>query len=99
MPNKSKHKHYRREQRPQTTVPLSSQQAETPKAPDSSTATVSPIRPISRPKTSAPVQSLAAVGASRYPYLTSEIKWIGIFAGIIVVLIIIIAILVPRLIS
>jgi hypothetical protein len=62
-------------------------------------AAPTPVRPAARPKTAAQTQSLAAIGVARYPFLTSEMKWIGIFAGVIVVLIIIAAIVVPRLVS
>jgi len=96
MPHKSKHKHYRTEPK----LPAAPVTGQTP-APgvQMSKAPAAPVRPAARPKTGAPAQSLAAIGATRYPFLTSEMKWIGIFAGIIVVLIVILAIVVPRLVS
>jgi hypothetical protein len=52
-----------------------------------------------KPKSSAPVQSIAAVGATRYPYMISELKWIGIFTGTIIFILIVVALVLPRFIS
>jgi len=98
MPHKPKHRQlHRREKKhhvaPPVALPQTLETGASQAVPPTFKATVA------KPKTGAPVQSIAAIGAARYPYMTSEIKWIGIFAGIVVVILIILALVLPRFIS
>ncbi len=97
MPHKSKFKqqHKKEKRKNVESHPSQIQKNETGGQQTVSAIKVSPVKP----KPAAPVQSIAVVGATRYPYMTSEIKWIGIFTGIIIVVLIVLAIVVPRFIS
>jgi hypothetical protein len=97
MPHKAKFKQqHRKDKKKYADHQLS--QGQTHEA--SSPATISSIKSTYvKPKSSTPVQSIAAVGVTRYPYMISELKWIGIFTGIIIFILIIIALVLPRFIS
>jgi hypothetical protein len=90
MPHKSKHKQqFRKQQTATATMPVTET---TGAAPEVSPAVKAAVI---KPRPGATAQSLAAINASRYPFLTSEVKWIGILAGIVVVILIILKIILP----
>ena len=97
MPNKAKFKQqHRKVKKKYTDNQLSKSQTQEA----GSQATISPVKSTYlKPKSSDPIQSIAAVGVTRYPYMTSEVKWIGIFTGIIIIILIILALVLPRFIS
>ena len=99
MPRKAKHKQLprRKEKKRQEHPSVVSQRQQLPEAPASSKEETRPGT--AKPKVRIPVQSIAATGISRYPYMTSEIKWIGILAGIMVAILIILAFILSRFIS
>ena len=90
MPHKSKHK---QQFRKQPAAPAAMPITDTAGAPPAVTPAVKAA--VIKPKTGATAQSLAAIGPSRYPFLNSEMKWIGIFAGIVVVVLIILKVILP----
>jgi membrane protein insertase Oxa1/YidC/SpoIIIJ len=97
MPHKTKFKQQHRKDKKKYTDHQMSQ-GQTQEA--GSQATISPVKSTYvKPKSNAPVQSIAAVGATRYPYMISEVKWISIFTGIIIIILIALALVLPRFIS
>ncbi len=91
MPGKSrhgkgKHPHHSKKSkaiRRQTTMP--SQQQATAVAPE-------PTAPVKAPPAPKAAAASAAVTAPRYPYVVGELKRIGILAGIIIVVLIVLSI-------
>jgi hypothetical protein len=97
MPHKAKFKQqHRREKKKSTGSRPPQSQAHDLRAQPS----VSPIKASNtKTKPTAPAQSIAAIGATRYPYMIHEMKWIGIFSGIIAVILIVLSLVLPRFIS
>jgi hypothetical protein len=104
MPHKSKHKQQFR-QKTIIAAPQTSREQIVPPGPTTEVAVTNitkatvaaPLKVATKqPKTQGNPLLAAAIGPARYPFLASEIKWIGIFALIIIVLLIIAKIVVPQ---
>ena len=101
MPHKSKHKQQFKKQI-SSPVPLQDKSVQSMTAATGTLGgiTAPPMKAAAvKPKSGASAQSLAAIGPARYPFLTSEMKWIGIFAGVVIIILIILKVILPLFIS
>ena len=98
MPHKSKHKQqFRKQPAAPAAQPVSAAvPGTTPATTPMVKTAAATVRPATvKPRAGATPHSLAAIGPARYPFLTSEIKWIGIFAVIIIVFMAILKVILP----
>ena len=94
MPHKSKHKQQFRKQ--PIAAPVATAAVTTaPGAAPSVTPAPMVKAAAAKPRAGTNPQSLAPIGVARYPFLTSEMKWIGIFALIIIVIMAILKVILP----
>jgi len=99
MPQKGKHKPPHRREKKQRTAAATTSVQKTVKQPAAAAPRPAPdqtsgVTPVKVAKV-APAQTVASLTQSRYPYLASELKWIGIIFAFIFVLLIILAIFLP----
>ncbi len=101
MPHKSKHHMpHRKERKPEAPAAVSAPAAGSASPAVQQASSVPPVKLVYRPsvprtRAGAPV-NMAALGATRYPFLTAELKWIGIFSLIILILLVVASLIVPR---
>ncbi len=67
-----------------------------PAAPDMTTPGVETLTPVERPAVAVPVSPhVVKPDAARYPYISIELRRIGILAGIIIVILIVLVVVIP----
>lgn len=98
MPQKGKHRPpHRREKKQHTRVPVQNTQTATKTTEAPHAAAVPKASPAAKVtgRTGYTGQTSASLTKARYPYLISEMKWIGIVAATIIILLIILAVVIP----
>ena len=91
MPHKSKHKQQFRKKQ----VAPSVKQVNDSTTSVTMATNIAVKAPVAKPKTGTNAQALIAVGPARYPFLAAEVKWIGVSAGIIVIIMILLKVILP----
>ena len=90
MPGKSRHsrrKLHRRKRRKSTLAPpaMATQQQ----------VVTQPDKPVAPPKVAAPSAGMPTLALARYPYVVTELRRIGILAGIILVILVVLFFVIP----
>ncbi len=99
MPEKSRHGkakyHTKKSKAKQRSTALPSQQQAVGMSPKPAVATSVSTLPEKKVRTTEKIRTATVAGAVRYPYITAELKRIGILAGIILVILIVLALVLP----
>jgi len=96
MPQKGKHRPpQRKEKKTPSAAPIAAAQTTAQKTVPAAATTTAPVKVAGR---STP-QTVAAFTQARYPFIGSEIKMIGIIAAVIVIVLVILAFVLPPMLS
>ena len=89
MPSKSQHSQRKLSRRKRKSMPVSSLSATQQRA------DAQPYKPVATPKVTAPSASVPTPAPTRYPYIFTELRRIGILTGIILVILVVLLLVLP----